>query len=382
MKFSVDAHAIGRHMSGNEVYVRSLLTAFASIDRDSEFIAYVSTPDARQVLPERVRTRDISGNPFVRLGWEMSSRLREDQPDLVHVQYTGPIACPVPVVASVHDVSFVEHPEFFSTARAWQLTHTVRRTVMSAARILTGSEFSRQSILRAYPIDERKVTVVHNAASPQFRPLHIDNAQDWVRRKFSLPTPFLLTVGDLQPRKNHTGLIQAFADVVKANPNLRHRLAIAGKDGGYGDKVKEAAKNSGVTDRIRILDWVTDDDLLHLYNSCDLFVFPSFYEGFGLPILEAMACGRAVACANTSAMPEVADGAALLFDPYNPAEIARAIADYLLNPELRIRMERLGQQRASYFSWSKTARETLDVYHGVAGDRRRAARPASAPVTR
>jgi glycosyltransferase involved in cell wall biosynthesis len=162
-------------------------------------------------------------------------------------------------------------------------------------------------------------------------------------------------------------LIEAFARLVKSTPQLPHRLVMAGQDTWFGQNVREAARNSGVEDRISFTGFVSDEDLLRLYNACDCFVFPSFYEGFGIPILEAMACGRAVACANTSAMPEVADGAGLLFDPNRPDEIARALRDILIDPELRSRMERLGLQRAATFTWQKSAQLTLAVYEQVAG---------------
>jgi glycosyltransferase involved in cell wall biosynthesis len=138
--------------------------------------------------------------------------------------------------------------------------------------------------------------------------------------------------------------------------------------------VHRAARDSGVSDRIQFCGFVSDTDLLQLYNACDLFVFPSFYEGFGLPALEAMACGRSVVCSHTSALPEVVDGAAILFDPYALDEIVRALADLLLDPELRARMERLGLQRAAHFSWQKTAQRTLDVFHDVL-EKSRAASP-------
>ena len=184
--------------------------------------------------------------------------------------------------------------------------------------------------------------------------------------------PYLLTVGDLQPRKNQIGLIRAFAEMIRAYPQLPHHLVLAGKETWFSSRIRSAATDSDVADRIHLVGFVTDDDLLRLYNGCDVFVFPSFYEGFGLPVLEAMACGRAVACSNTSALPEVADSAALLFDPHSTAEMTRAMLDLVLDTDLRSRMERLGTQRASQFSWQKTAEKTLEIYYDVANCRQRA----------
>src|SRR5215468_6544099 len=366
MRFAVDAHAIGRHLTGNEVYVRSLLSALAGLNHGSEIVAYLSAESAAQYLPANIRTRRVATNPFVRLGFDLARLCREDRPDLLHVQYTAPLACPVPVVVSVHDVSFLEHPEYFTRDRAIQLQFTVRRTVYGAARILTGSEFSKSSILKVYgDLDEDKVVVVPNAAAAEFRPIGREAAQHAVRERFRIGAPFVLSVGDLQPRKNQIGLIKAFARLVRAYPQLKQNLILAGKETWFADQVHRAARESGVADRIQFFGFVSDEDLLQLYNACDLFVFPSFYEGFGLPALEAMACGRAVVCSHTSALPEVVDGAAILFDPYAIDEIVRALADLLLDSQLRARMERLGLQRAAHFSWQKTAQRTLEVFHDV-----------------
>ena len=376
MRFAVDAHAIGRHLTGNEVYVRSLLRSFAELDRHSEFLAYISEKAAEQFIPERFGVRYVSSNPYSRLGWGLSRLTRADQPDLIHVQYTAPLLTRVPVVVTVHDVSFLEHPEYFTTVRRSQLRFTVARTVQHAARILTVSEFSRDAILRAYDVSPDKVRVIPNAANPEFRVIGRDKAQFAVRERLGFTAPFIFSVGDLQPRKNQIGLIEAFAALLRAHPHLPHHLVLTGKETWFTPRVHAAARTSGVTDRIHFTGFVSDAELLDLYNACDCFVFPSFYEGFGLPILEAMACGRAVACSNTSAMPEVADGAGLLFNPRDPAEITRAIADILLNPELRARMERLGLQRAAAFSWQKSARATLDVYAEIVGERQRNPSPS------
>ena len=375
MKIAIDAHAIGRHLTGNEVYARSLLEGLAAVDRQSEYLAYVSVPGVERLIPSRFSLKHVSNNPFVRLGFDMPRRLRKDKPDVIHVQFTGPLICGVPQVVSVHDVSFLEHPEYFTWPRCVQLRLTVSRTVQRAARVLTGSEFARQSILRAYPVNPDRVVTIPIASNPIFRHQPRDRAICQTRERLNIDGPFILTVGDLQPRKNHIGLIQAFEGLVGTYPQIRHKLVLAGKDTWFAPHVHEAAKNSRLSDRILFTGFVEDEDLLQLYNACDCFVFPSFYEGFGIPILEAMACGRAVACANTCSMPEVADGAGILFDPHSKREIARALADILLDSELRARLERLGTQRAHLFSWNRTAQRTLEVYQEVAEAVRRSPEP-------
>jgi glycosyltransferase involved in cell wall biosynthesis len=372
MRFSVDAHAIGQHLTGNETYITNLLRCFNSIDEDSEFIAYISRQNAAADVPQRFSTRLVADNPWKRLGFDLPKRIAQDRPDLLHVQYTAPLMCRVPVVVSVHDVSFLECPEYFTRFRSMQLRYTVRRTVLSARRVLTPSEFSKRCIMRAYGLDDEKITVMPNGVSPKFRPIAREAAKHWLEKKYRVPPHFVLSVGDLQPRKNHIALIRAFEELIRTYPELPQHLIFVGKLAYRSDEVVAAAKASSIASRIHFMDFVADEDLTRFYGACDLSVYPSLYEGFGLPIIEAMACGRAVACSNTTAMPEVADSAALLFDPRSGIEMMRAMRDLLLDAELRTRMERLGQARASIYSWERTARKTLDVYYEVAGAAERA----------
>ena len=382
MRFAVDAHAIGRHLTGNEVYIRSLLRSFAELDRVSEFYAYISAKDARSWIPKHFETRFVSANPWSRLGWDLGRLVRRDRPDLLHVQYTAPLNVAVPVIVTVHDVSFLENPEYFRISRRLQLRLTVARTVEIAERVLTVSNYSRDAILRNYDISPEKVCVVPNAASPEFRVIGRDRAVSSVQKRWGFSEPFVFSVGDIQPRKNQIGLIRAFAAMIANRPSLRHHLVLTGKETWFAPRVHQEALNSGFADRIHFTGFVTDDELLHLYNACDCFVFPSFYEGFGMPILEAMACGRAVTCSNTSAMPEVADGAGLLFDPLKPESIRRCMEDILFDAELKARQERLGVQRAAHFNWRKSARATLDIYKEVAEVRTgRGKTRVSAPLT-
>ena len=381
MRISVDAHAIGCRQTGNEVYIRNLLKEFARLDQDSELIAYISKQGAKADLPRRILTRRVSQNPYKRLGMDLPRHLWRDRPDLLHVQYTGPLFGLAPLVVSVHDVSFLEYPQYFTRFRSLQLGLTVRQTVQRAARVLTPSEYSRRAILRHYRIPEEKVVVVPNAVAGQFRPIDREVARAAIHRKFGIHQPFVLSVGDLQPRKNHLGLLHAFEDVLQAEPRLPHELVFVGKETWYSSDLHRAVNRSRVRDRVHFAGFVEDDDLVKFYGACEMFVFPSFYEGFGLPILEAMACGRAVACSRTTAMPEVANAAGILFDPGSKEEIARAMLDVLLDSELRARLERLGLHRAAGFSWERSAAQTLEVYYDVAGRRPRRAVALAAQVS-
>ena len=383
MRIAVDAHAIGRKLTGNETYIRNIIRELARTDEESEYVAFFSAEGAERHIPKRFATRQVSNNPFVRLGYQLPRELSRLKPDLVHVQYTAPLVCPVPVVAVVHDISYLDHPEFFPQSRALQLKVTVARTVRTAARILTLSEYSRKAILRAYGINPELVHVIPLGVDPCFRPMSRVAALNGVRASCGIKAPYVLTVGDLQPRKNQVGLVKAFAELLKDQPNLPHHLVLVGKETWHGQEVREAARKSGVSERIHFTGFVTDEQLRELYCGCDLFVFPSFYEGFGLPVLEAMACGRAVASSNATSLPEVADSSALLFDPLSITEMVRAMRDLLVDAELLARMERLGLQNAARFSWERTARDTHEVYQLVAGRRTAAAGvPAASSLVR
>lgn len=380
MRFSVDAHAIGQHLTGNETYIKNLLNGFEKFDEDAEFVAYISNKSAYTEVPERFTKKIVAENPWVRLGFDLPRRIHADKPALLHVQYTAPVRCNAPVVVTVHDVSFLEHPQYFSPFRALQLRKTVRRTVRRAARVLTPSEFSKRSILKAYKLHDEKVVVMPNGVSSTFRPVSRDAARNWLKQRYDIPPRFVLTVGDLQPRKNHLMLVRAYEELIRSCPGLPQDLVFVGKRAWKSDDVIRAARASSVAERIKFMDFVPDEDLRRFYGASDMFVYPSLYEGFGLPILEAMACGRAVACSSATAMPEVADSAAILFDPMSVRDIVIAMRDLLADSELRSRMERLGVQRASAFRWDDTARRTLEVYYEVAGTPRRERVSASVPA--
>ncbi|MCC6263880.1 MAG: glycosyltransferase family 4 protein [Bryobacterales bacterium] len=366
MRIAIDAHAIGNRQTGNEVYVRSLLRHFVELEPRNDYLAYVSSKISASDVPGAVKTRRVASNPFVRLGHQLGSHLREDRPDLVHVQYTAPLRCPVPIVVTVHDVSFLKHPDFFSPFRQKQLALTVAHTVQRAARIITCSEFSRQAIAAAYNLDPETIRVAHNAAAPGFHPADGHRAKAIVRERYGISAPFLLCVGNLQRRKNQLGLIQAYESLIQAHPEFEQDLVFVGKDTSQSGEIRELARKSSVRQRIHFAGFVPDELLPAFYNAADLFVFPSFYEGFGIPLLEAMACGRPIACSNCTAMPEVTGKTAVLFDPSSKQSIGQALHDMLANLDLCQKLGEAALHRSRSFRWDATARTVLNVYRELA----------------
>ncbi len=353
---------MGRRQTGNEVYVRSLIHRYPLLDPQTNFIAYTCCEEARRWIPDEFTERRVAANPFVRLGADLPAKIREDRPDLVHVQYTAPLFCPAPIVVTIHDVSYIDRPDYLPRTRAMQLRLTVRRTVKRAAKVITISEFSRQRIAETYNLDPDSIAVTPLASQRHFRPANREAAVRQVRERLGIDRPFLLTVGDLHPRKNQIGLVRAFRELLRAHPELPHVLVMAGQHTWFAPRVIEEVRRAGLEERVLFTRFVDEDFLPTLYNACELFVFPSFYEGFGLPIIEAMACGRPVVCSSATALPEVAGGAALLFEPHSTAQQMRAMRDVLLDAELNARMEKKSLQRAKAFDWRETARMTLDVY--------------------
>jgi glycosyltransferase involved in cell wall biosynthesis len=357
------------------------LDAFAKLDTHAEFIAYVSAPDLNGWVPARFEKRRVARNRYWRLGFHLAERLRRDRPDLIHVQYNAPLLCPVPIVVTVHDISFMEYPEYFPPGRAWQLRLTTGTTLRRAAKILTISEFSRQRLAAGFGLDPDEIVVTPLAAQEHFRPRNRAQARERLLARFGLDRPFVLSVGDLQPRKNQIGLLRAFDALIRERPQLPHTLVLAGKETWFAPQVRAEIHRLGLGGRVLVTGFVSEDELVDLYNAAELFVFPSFYEGFGLPVIEAMACGRAVISSNAASLPEVADAAAILVDPNQTGELVRALRDILLDAELRERLERLSLHRARFFSWLETARKTLEVYYAVA-DRGRARRTAAVEPAR
>jgi glycosyltransferase involved in cell wall biosynthesis len=242
----------------------------------------------------------------------------------------------------------------------------VAEAACCAARVIAVSDHTRLQALELLGLHGDGVQVIHPAADPVFRPLSGETHRAELGRRTGIEGRFVLTVGSLEPRKNTIGLIEALTSLPR---ELRDRLtlAVVGPEGWLNREIHERLRSASRELRIRHLGYVDDAVLAALYSFTEVFVYPSFSEGFGLPVLEAMACGAPVVTSNSSAMPEVAGDAALLIDPRDVSEIAGAVERVVSDDSLRVELSRLGVERAAGFSWRRSAEQTLEVYRQVAG---------------
>lgn len=240
----------------------------------------------------------------------------------------------------------------------------IRLSAKRASAIIADSESTRRDILRVVPIAPQKITAVPLGVSNVFKPMRTPGAFEEIRRRYQLPARIILCVGELQARKNLPTLIRAYGRLVQQG--LTHSLVIAGRKGWMYDELFQAVQSLNLTDRVIFTGYVPEQDLPLLYNVADVFVYPSLYEGFGLPVLEAMACGIPVVTTNVSSMPEITGDAGVLVDPYDVDSMADAIRRVVVDREIHAELECKGLERARMFSWERTAKETVAVYERIA----------------
>jgi glycosyltransferase involved in cell wall biosynthesis len=307
--------------------------------------------------------------------------------------FNAPVKEPCQKAMTFHDLSFEYLPELFSwRKRAWQnLLMNAKKEAQCADKIIAVSESTKHDLVDLYKINPEKIKVIYSGVGEEFRLLngviasepsvagrawqsrpiasapgvasaHAASLNDWiVRKKYNLPDRFILYFGTLEPRKNIVGLIRAFELLKEKNKDFDDfYLVVAGGRGWLDKNIFKKAKQSKFADQIIFTGFVAPEDKVYFYNLAKLFVYPSFFEGFGFPPLEAMACGVPVVTSNTSSLPEVVGDAALMVDPYDIEELSWAMEQVVSDNELNRELARRGLERAKMFSWDKCARETLD----------------------
>jgi glycosyltransferase involved in cell wall biosynthesis len=281
--------------------------------------------------------------------------------DLFHAPdfFLPPVRAGTRTVVTVHDLSFVREPETTMPGMSRHLNTWVPRSVARADHVIAVSAATRQDLIELYHTPPDKISVLYHGVGPEFKSEQAESTLKAVREKYHLPpSPFILSVGTIQPRKNYQRLIRAMANLDKAIS-----LVIVGSKGWAYEAVFAEVARQGLEQHVHFPGFITDDDLPALYQMATAFVYPSLYEGFGLPALEAMACGTPVIASNRSALPEVVGAAGLLVDPYDEAALAAAIAQVLADKDLQAHLAQAGLLQAKKFCWDDTARQLVALYH-------------------
>ncbi len=373
MTITIDVSAAINGRAGLGRYAATLAAAVAA-QRPGEVRLFANlTPDARP-LP------DLTGLPMrtVRAGykpWRMVIWLGQlagvgfDRPlgETALFHATEHLLLPlrgVPTVLTVHDLIFRLFPEHHKRLNYWYLNAAMPLFVRRADHVIAVSQSTRDDLVRLYGTPEEKITVVYEAAAPTFTPQPPERVEA-VRARYGLPNRYLLAVGTIEPRKNYARLVEALAALRRDDPALR--LVIAGAEGWLVEGFFRALDRFDQRDAVVRPGWVTDDDLPALYAGAAVVVQPSLYEGFGLPVLEAMASGAPVACSRASSLGEIAGDAALTFDPERVEEMVDVLRRLLADADLCHALREKGHTRAAGFSWKRAARETWAVYERLLG---------------
>ncbi len=276
----------------------------------------------------------------------------------------APRFSPVPTVISIMDLSYEYFPELFNKDDLYQLKNWTRYSARKAAKILTISKASKNDIMKLYGVPEEKIVVTHLGVRQELSIKNKELSMDYIEKKYNVTKPYVLFVGTLQPRKNIERLIEAFSKLVSSNADLE--LVIIGKKGWLYEPILEAPKKYKVENQVKFLDFVPDEDMPAFYQNAECFVLPSLYEGFGLPVLEAMRYDCPVLTSNISSLPEAGGDAALYFNPEDVDDIAQIIEKVLTDKKLKSDMVKKGREQIKKFSWEKTAKQTLQVLEEVA----------------
>ena len=362
MRIGIDAHALGTQAGGNETFIRELLYGLLEIAPDYDIIPLVFREFAEK--GDGVGGYNLAAMPqvssWLRVPFVLPWVAWRNKLDLLHVQYIAPPVCPCPFVVTVHDVVWEVMPELMTPLDVNRLKRLVPHTVRRAARVFAVTDAMREAISQTYDYPRDRIDLVQTSIDPRFMPITDPQRHREVRRKHGIDGPFVLYIGALQPRKNLLRLAQAFAQLDEVG--LDHKLVVVGKKAWLYDDMLQGIEALNLGDRIVFTGYIDGEDLPTLLTMADAFAYVSLYEGYGLPVLEAMACGTPVLTSTDPALTEVTGGHAVYADPLNVDHIANGLTRILSESELRQRLQIEGPQRAGQFTRHRMARQALEAY--------------------
>ncbi len=358
MHLVINATEVGRRRGGNESFITGLIEGLADLDPSPRVSLLTCRWDTPALLPPMFRQVNLGAYrrlPFFL--WQQTIALRQLEADWYLANFFLPPSMPCKGAVAVHDLSFRAHPEYFPRTIAWYMHWLTAWAVRRARLVLTGSEFSRGELFRFYSVDEEKVITIPYGVGSEFRPVadETDGATEQaVLSRYGVDGPYILALGNIHPRKNLTRLLDAYLRLQQRRRSIP-AMVWAGLRRWDSGELVEQARSAGVT----LTGFVAQEDLPALYRQAVMLVYPSLYEGFGLPVLEAMACGTPVIASNVTSLPEVTGDAALLVNPTDVEDIAAAMAQLLDDASLRKRLQQSGLERARQFTWTRTAQRLL-----------------------
>ncbi|HID62250.1 MAG TPA: glycosyltransferase family 1 protein [Anaerolineae bacterium] len=365
MLIGVDAsRAATRERTGTENYSLNLIRHLLALERGHRYRLYFNQPPAVELFP-MMADLDLRVMPFprlwthLRLSWEMARH----PPDVLFVPaHVLPLVHPRSSVVTVHDLGYLYYPGAHRPLDRLYLDLSTRYNARAASRVIAVSQATKDDLVRRCGLEADKITVVYSGCDGTMQPVEDEATIERVKAHYGIRGDYILYVGTLQPRKNLGRLLEAYAMLRKqARRGERPCLVIAGRKGWLYGQIFQQVERLGLGTEVIFPGYVSQDDLPVLLSGARLFVFPSLYEGFGLPVLEAMACGTPVLCSNVSSLPEVAGDAALLIDPLDVKGMAEAMGRLLQDGKLRTQLVERGFRQVRQFSWERCARETLAV---------------------
>jgi glycosyltransferase involved in cell wall biosynthesis len=376
MKIGIDASRANRKFkTGVEWYSYNLIENLKKLDHDNQYLLYTNTALQGELAkcPANFKEKILAWPPIrlwtlVRLSYEMKKG--KEIPELLFVPaHTIPLFNPAKVVVTVHDIGFARFPKYYHLVDKLYHEWTMKFIRKNATRIITVSEFSKQEIMDVYNIPEEKIFVTpisYNSDVYKRLEWTEEEKNKYLKEQFALTDPFFLFVGRLEKKKNIGGLVSAFLKFKEKNPESKHKLVLAGRQGLSFDAVEMELEMSQYGDEVIWIDYATQADLVKLMNAAAVFVFPSFYEGFGIPPLEAMACGCPVICSNAASIPEVVGDAAIKFNPHNVDAIVKAMETVVFNQEICEALVMAGYEQIRKYSWETCARQTRQIFESLA----------------
>jgi glycosyltransferase involved in cell wall biosynthesis len=368
-------------IGGIETYLRHLIKTLGQVDQTNEYTLFIgdhnqatfadiSYHNFKQVnIPLQPKSASLAIRAlrkFKIIPSHLADQLARHPIDVLHYPGTT-IDQPeikTPCLLTMHDIQHEYFPTFFSQEElAWRQT-TYQSSAQKARRIITDSEYTRQTLIEKYNISPQKIRTIHLGISPDFQATLAPDAIKQVRQTHRLPQQFIFFPATPWPHKNHKRLFEALA-LLQAEYRISCPLVLSGAFGPEKERLQTLIAQSGISDSIYLLGYIPYQDLPGLYAAATALVFPSLFEGFGMPVLEAMACGCPVICSNTTSLPELVGEAAILIDPLNVAQIAEAIYNVLNFASLREAMKDKGLRQVQNFSWIRAAQQTVEVYQSV-----------------